>query len=69
MPVRACVPAAGHGGDLVVRVRMCVTVDVDAEAWALEYGVPVSDVREDVRAYMSVLVWERVRELGLGVDR
>jgi hypothetical protein len=29
------------------------TVDVDVESWALEYGIPVKDVRDDVRDYFS----------------
>lgn len=29
------------------------TVEVDAEAWALEYGVDVKDVRADVIEYFT----------------
>ena len=34
-----------------MKVRVAFVVDVDVEAYSLEYGVPVSDIREDVRTY------------------
>lgn len=35
-----------------MKVRVEMTLDIDAEAWALEYGVSPSEVREDVKEYV-----------------
>jgi hypothetical protein len=36
-----------------MKIKITQTVEVDAEAWAHEYGVELSDVREDVKSYFS----------------
>lgn len=35
-----------------MKIRIDVTLDVDPEAWELEYGTALEDLREDVREYM-----------------
>lgn len=35
-----------------MRIRISLTVDVDAERWATEYGVDRADIPEDVRTYV-----------------
>ena len=49
-----------------MKVRIDVTVDVDAEAWAYEFGLSRSDVRADVREYFRLLVQGQLAELQLG---
>lgn len=34
------------------KVRIDATIDVDLAAWALEYGVPLREVREDIKTYI-----------------
>lgn len=41
-----------------MKVRHTVTVDVDVDAWALEYGLEPADVRDHVRAYLDATVDE-----------
>ncbi|MFD7164908.1 hypothetical protein [Streptomyces violascens] len=36
-----------------MKVRITITLDVDAEAWAHEYGLDRRDVREDVKDYVG----------------
>jgi hypothetical protein len=40
----------------VVKIRYVVTVEVDEGAWALEYGVERSGVRDDVKSYLDNLI-------------
>jgi hypothetical protein len=40
----------------VVKIRYSVTVEVDDDAWALEYGVERSDVRDDVKSYLDNMI-------------
>lgn len=35
-----------------MKVRIAVTVDVDPEAWAEEYGIESSGVREDLKTWV-----------------
>lgn len=35
-----------------MKVRIAFTVDIDPDAWALEYGVPLAEVRSDVQDYV-----------------
>ena len=51
-----------------MKVRINQTVNIDAEAWALEYGLDPKDVREDVKMYFETWLQEHVRELGLADD-
>ncbi|MFF0743001.1 hypothetical protein ACFYVL_21640 [Streptomyces sp. NPDC004111] len=39
-----------------MKVRITITVDVDAEAWALDYGLDLKDVRSDVKEYIGYLI-------------
>lgn len=48
-----------------MKVRVAFTVEVDAQAWADEYGVEVDAVREDVRSYVASSVREHLSDLGL----
>jgi putative Mn2+ efflux pump MntP len=41
------------------------TVNVDAVAWALEYGIELKDVRNDVNMYFAHIVQELIDDLGL----
>lgn len=34
-----------------MKVKVQVTIDVDAEAWAEEYGIDKADVRTDVKRW------------------
>jgi hypothetical protein len=48
-----------------MKVRIVLTVDVDPEAWANEYGVDRSEVREDVKRYVGTSMhdWASSRDL------
>ena len=41
-----------------MRVRVEVTVEVDAEAWAVEYGIDESEVRDDFRLAATSAIHE-----------
>ncbi|MGW7515092.1 hypothetical protein ACWGJ2_05810 [Streptomyces sp. NPDC054796] len=36
-----------------MKVRMIITLDLDADAWATEYGVSREEVRADVKSYIA----------------
>ncbi|MGP4013691.1 hypothetical protein [Streptomyces sp. 4N124] len=36
-----------------MKVRITITVNVDADAWALEYGIDPPEVRADVKEYLG----------------
>lgn len=42
------------------------TVEINAEAWALEFGLDVKDVRADVKSYFDGFCRNHVEYLGLG---
>jgi hypothetical protein len=50
-----------------VKVRVTVTVAIDPEAWVLNYGTDASvqAVRADVQAYITSLVQDQLREVGV----
>ncbi|WP_159030304.1 hypothetical protein [Streptomyces sp. CB01201] len=39
-----------------MKVRITITMDVDAEAWAFDYGLDRRDVRDDVKDYVAHLI-------------
>lgn len=41
-----------------MKVRIELTVDVDADTWAMEYGVDRRDVRKDFRAAAEAAIYE-----------
>jgi len=47
-----------------VKVRVVLTVDVDVEAWMLDYGVAREQVRADVQQYMRDAVVAHMGEMG-----
>jgi hypothetical protein len=48
-----------------MKVRVTITLDIDPDAWALEYGCDVDEVREDVRAYVTNSTYANLAGLGL----
>lgn len=55
----------------VMKIRTGITLNIDAAAWASEYGVDPADVRADVQNHLrSELsdVRETLRSLGLLLD-
>ena len=50
-----------------VRVRGTVSVDIDPEAWSLNYGTTSdpAEVRADVKTYVEGLVVEQLRMVGV----
>lgn len=47
-------------------VAATTRLDIDTEAWTLNYGVDGKvEIREDVKAYVNNLVTEHFRDLGL----
>lgn len=49
-----------------MRIRVTVSVDVDDQAWADEYGMDRRDVRDDVRRYITKAIDSQLSDLGLG---
>lgn len=39
-----------------MKVKLTITVEVDAEAWMTEYGINKTELRDDVRAYITTAV-------------
>lgn len=37
----------------MVKIRYVVTIEVDDEAWATEYGIEQSEIRNDVVSYLD----------------
>jgi hypothetical protein len=52
-----------------MKIRMTVTVEVDAEDWSQEYGIHPGEVRDDVRSYFANQVFQSaaVEDAGLTV--
>ena len=50
-----------------MKVRIATTVDIDPEAWALEYGCEIADVRWDAQNHLENTVHQHVADLGVGV--
>lgn len=50
-----------------MKIRITTTVEVDANAWAYEYGIPKQYVREDVRSYFATWLQDHIKTLGLEV--
>lgn len=51
-----------------MKVRVTVTVDIDAESWDLNYGIPADRpdaIRADVREYVQNLVTQHLHDLGV----
>lgn len=51
-----------------MKVHVSFTLDVDAEAWALAYGVDKSKIREDVKMYVAERTHEFIREQGFSSE-
>lgn len=52
-----------------MRIRLIVTLDVDPDVWAAEYGIPAAQVRDDVRSHVANTMHEHyVTDLGVAVD-
>lgn len=52
-----------------MRVRLTVTLDVDEEAWASEYGVGQLALRDDVRQHLDTALRGHYGSEGLGLVR
>lgn len=49
-----------------MKVKVSVTVDIDAAAWRLTYGAgTATEVREDVQRYAANLLTEQFRAVGV----
>jgi hypothetical protein len=48
-----------------MKVRISFTIDIDADAWAAEYGIDPKDVRKDVQSYVGSEAWSWLRDRGL----
>lgn len=38
------------------KIKISITVEVDVDEWAAEYGLAASEVREDVRSWLHTAV-------------
>lgn len=45
------------------------TVEVDLEKWAFEYGIDVSESREDIKLYFDGWFQEQIDRLGLRPEK
>jgi hypothetical protein len=41
-----------------MKVRVVLTLEVNVEGWMMDYGIPKSEVREDVVSYVRTLMHE-----------
>jgi len=48
-----------------MKIKIEFTVDVDPDAWELNYGTPRSELREAVRSYVRYGVLEQFDGLGV----
>ncbi|MDP3889847.1 hypothetical protein [Nocardioides sp.] len=49
-----------------MKVRIALTVEIDEQVWAEEYGLDRTQVRADVRRYVTNAVDSHLSDLGLG---
>ena len=52
-----------------MKVRVTVTVEIDPQAWALNYGIPLSEVRDDVKDSVAYTAQAHLDDIGVGVTR
>lgn len=52
-----------------VTVKIALTVEVDAQAWAEEFGTGISaaEIRQDVKTYFDSNVWDGVYVINSGL--
>jgi len=48
-----------------MKVRIAVTIEVDPAAWAREYSVATSEVREDVKVWAENLMNTQLEVMGV----
>lgn len=48
-----------------MKVRISFTVDIDVDAWMMNYGVESGDVRKDVQVYVENGTRDHLGSLGL----
>ena len=48
-----------------MKVKVELVLNIDSDAWELNYGIPRGEQRADVKGYVSNLVVESLSELGL----
>jgi hypothetical protein len=46
-----------------MKIRMTVTLEVNEEAWANEYNLHASEVREDAKEHLTGLVSEHIQAI------
>ena len=47
-----------------MKIKVTFTLDVDPEAWALEYGIPKKEIRADVQSYFEYTAREQLLKIG-----
>lgn len=52
-----------------MKIKVTFTLDVDPEAWALEYGIQRKDVRADVQSYFEYNAKEQLIHIGCSVPK
>ena len=48
-----------------MKVRITTTVEIDPQAWALDYGIRIKQVHKDVQEWAEYLIAETLRERGM----
>ena len=48
-----------------MKVKVSFTVDIDPEAWALNYGIKNAEIREDVKRFAEDAVLDQFQACGL----
>lgn len=51
--------------EIEMKVRISFSVDIDPEAWILNYGCDPKDVREDVKSYVAYGVQDQLESIGV----
>lgn len=60
------VPGNAGDGEAAVKIKAVVTVDINPDAWMLEYGIErIEDVRADVIKYIADGVIAHMDQMGM----
>lgn len=48
-----------------MKIKLSFIVDINPEAWQLNYGTPPKAIREDVKHYCELTIIEQLRQVGV----
>jgi len=51
-----------------MKIKVCITLDVDPDAWMSDFGIDRDEVRDDVRAYFTYTCEEQLERIGCAMN-